>query len=478
MTNDGSDPVPTRRRWRIWLRRTVLLLVILPPLAFGCSNLWLATRGRAMLADRLQQRWGLETRIGGASWSPWHGLTLRQVEIAQPAALRGGVSDPLVRVDTLWVAPVWRKLLRRQVTIGSLEISGAKVALTVEMVAQLAQREEPPAAMPLAMAAPPNPSGLPAAAPGGTGPVAAPEPAIPPPATPAAAPSEAAAVPVAPSEATRWARFQGVDFQLTSASSHRVLAEIGGFAGEVPFAGDPAKSTLAVESVELFGEQVLDSMRAGLSWQNPVITVEPEDPTTRLAGLDVRWGLRFALMEGLPAQVQLELPRQAARFSAAGPAITVEARAAAARAVFLGRLLVPGTWHGELLAETAGIEVKHKERTLPFDRASCATVLRGGMLSCLDARLVGEEFSVLGNGALLADGRLAAVARLVAPQETVGITLRRVFPGLASVPACVELSTPQRVACDVSLAGTWQEPLLRIGGDGPFHPLRPPATPP
>jgi hypothetical protein len=156
----------------------------------------------------------------------------------------------------------------------------------------------------------------------------------------------------------------------------------------------------------------------------------------------------------------------------------VEAREAAARALFLGRLLVPGTWHGELLAEAAGIEVKHQARTLPFDRASCASVLRGSMLSCLDARLVGEEISLLGNGALLADGRLAAVARLVAPPETVGVTLRRVFPGLSSVPACLELSTPQRVACDVSLAGTWQEPLLRIGGDGPFHPLRPPTTPP
>lgn len=528
MTEDGIDPVPRRPRLRIWLRRTLLALVILPPLAFGASNLWLANRGRTLLANRLEQRWGLETRIGGASWSPWHGLTLRHLEVAQPAPLRGDVDDPLLRVDTLRVTPVWHKLLKRQLSIGALEISGAKVALTVEMVAQLAQLEEPPAVMPLAMATPATlpsppattavpdeivaatppaatvpPSARPAgpagpatpaanpSAPSAPGEIAAalqpeapPQPATPgqptptPPAPEQAQPPTAAESPPAVAEITRWAVFQEVDFQLIAASRHQILAEVAGFAGRVPFAGEPAKSTLAVNSVVFLGEPVLGAMRAGLAWQSPVVTLEPEDPDTLLAGLKLRWGARLALMEGLPAQLQIELPRQAVRLPTPDPAITAEAREAAARAMFLGRLLVPGTWQGELLAEAADIELKHSQRDLRFDRASTAVVLRGGTLSCLDVRLIGEELSLLGNGTLLADGRLAAALRLVAPRETVAPTLHRMFPDLSSAPACLELSTPQRVACDLSVAGTWQEPLLRIGADGAFHPLYPAVTPP
>ena len=90
------------RRWT-WL---VPALFIIPVLAFFLSNLWLATPWSCRwIASKIEKTTGLETRVGGTTWSPWSGVSIHAVELLQPAALRAAVPKPLARIGTIQLAP-------------------------------------------------------------------------------------------------------------------------------------------------------------------------------------------------------------------------------------------------------------------------------------------------------------------------------------------------------------------------------------
>lgn len=477
MESVGSTSVPTRHRLRTWVRRLLLLGLLLPALAFGLSNLWLASAwGRATLAGRIQQRCGLETRIGSASWSPWNGITLGRVELAQPATLRAQVGEPLLEIDSVRIQPVWLALLKRQLSIRVLTVNQPKLVLTVEMMALLAQQVELAPSMPLAAA---TPGSSPPAVPGSSppdpapGPGAGAKPALPPAAAPTAEPP-----PVSPSTTTGWLYLRSASFQLCAAADRRVLLKLDGLDGDLPLAGAPASSAIGVKTLVVGGEEILSGFHAKLAWQAPVLTLQPDPPLTRVAGLAVRCGGQLALLPGLPVHLAVELPQQPISLAMPRFGLSVEAGAALVQARFLGGLLAPGSWQGDLVGTASGIGARYAGEKLAFDEASCTAIIRGGMLSCPDLRFVGDDLSLLGNGTLLADGRVAAVLRLVAPPETAAAVARRVFPELASAPRLTPLSTPQRVALDWSLSGTIEQPLLTLGEEIPPDPLEPPPTPP
>jgi hypothetical protein len=89
----------------------------------------------------------------------------------------------------------------------------------------------------------------------------------------------------------------------------------------------------------------------------------------------------------------------------------------------------------------------------------------------VDARLIGDELSLLGNATLLADGRAAGAARLVAAPESVTGIVSRIFPHLAA-PSLTPLATPQRAAFDLEAFGNISQLFLRLGRDGPVVNLK------
>jgi len=70
----------------------------------------------------------------------------------------------------------------------------------------------------------------------------------------------------------------------------------------------------------------------------------------------------------------------------------------------------------------------------------------------VDARLTGEETTVMGNGAMLTDGRTAAIARIVAAPDTL-LAISRFTQPSSSEPELTPLSTPQRAALDLRFFG-------------------------
>lgn len=450
------------------MRRVAAIAVLVPSVAFGLSNLWLASAwGRTALASRIQQRCGLETRIGGASWSPWRGMTLRRLTIAQPAALRDHITAPLLAIDSLRIEPVWSRLFKRQLSIRALTVDRPKLVLSVEMLSHLAQQAEAPPAMALAAATPTAPA--PDATPAHPAPDASASPAPPP------VPAAPAAMPAAAPEPTRWLRLREAGVELRSAASRQVLLEVADLGGDLPLAGRAATSSITMRSLTIGGTPVLAGLRAKVSWQAPLLGFEPDPPVTRLGGLEGRCAGQLALQAGLPLQLAVELPRQKAALPLPGFDLSAEAGAVMLQARFLGRLLAPATWHGDLATSASGVVIRHPAGTFVFDDGSAAAVIRGGTLACIDARLLGEDLSLLGNGTLLADGRLAAVVRVVAAPETAAAAARRLFPQVAAVPQPAPLSTPQRAALDLSISGTLDDPQLQIGESGPFTPLQPPS---
>lgn len=451
------------RSWKRWL----LGLGLLPLLAFGASNLALGSPwARDWIAGKIQHRCGLPVRIGGASWSPWRGVTLTELEISQPAALPVAAAEPLLRVDSVCLVPDWLTCIKRPFRVQSLTVERPRLVVTVEMMTWIARQQgqvtgpvvlQPPA-QPPPVALNELPTGPP--------PEAVPGPA---PAHPAAPPAAPPAVPAGPSQPTRWLHVNSASCQLVAANASAPLLRVDGLSGDFPFSGDAAKSSLRLGGIAMRGQPIIDGFAGQLRWEPPVLMLEPA--STRCHGIELRLGGKVGMLPGLPLLVAIQVPEQACRTGYSLPAMSIAAKRAVLNARFQGFLVAPGTWQGDLIADAYGVTATRGAAAADFQIAHCGALLRGGVLSCVDARLLGEELSLLGNATLLADGRLGGVVRMVAAPERAAGLVQQYFPKLVGAPVFSSLSTPQRVAFDLSVFGTVNDPQLQFGQDGPVQHL-------
>jgi hypothetical protein len=462
---------PRRRgfkRWKRWLAG----LCLLPFVAFGLSNLGLGSPwGRHWLEGKIQSRCGLPTRVGSAAWSPWRGITLADLELSQPAALQTGGGEPLLRIDSLNLKPIWPALLfQRRVGVRSLTVERPRLVLTVEMLAYLAQQQaaaagpavaQIPAAQPPALALNQPPPAPVSPTPAEPQPQPQPQPAPPP----------APAPPAGPPQPTGWLHLRFASFQLVAANAPGPLLRMDDLNGDLPLSGDAAKSSVRVGHFEARGQPLITDFSAQVSWQAPVLTLEPA--RTEVNGIALLMAGRIGLLPGLPLQFVVQAPEQALALPLPAAETTVAAQAAVLNAGIQGYLLAPGSWQGELIADARAITAKQRDVAADFQIAHCGALLRGGVLSCVDARLLSDDLSLLGNATLLADGRLAGVVRLVAAPDRTNGVVKRFFPDLAEPPALTPLTTEQRVAFDLSLFGTLHDPQLQLGQNGPILPLKP-----
>jgi hypothetical protein len=427
------------------------------------GNLWLGSPfGRTWIAGRIQHRTGLETRIGGASVTPWNGVCIRRIELLQPPPLRLAVNDPLARIASIRLRPVWSSWLQGNRAWRAVELETPKLVIPVELLADLARSQAPkaPAAAPV-VAAVPTPVTPPV-----TAPAAPPTPPVVP-----EVPPQAPAVALPP---TAWVHLKNASLSLISAASGRSWVDVSGATGSIPVAGSPAESTLRLGAVRLNDFEVLTNLTLPLDWRSPQLTVPPFD--TEIHGFKLKVAGKTALLGGIPIQFEMQAPKQTPGSFPLPADGQATAESVAGNLRFHGLLLAPGTWQGDLVAEALAPTAKVAGHDAMFDRGSAVVVLRGGIVSCVDARLIGDELSLLGNATLLADGRLAAALRLVAPPDSASAIASRVFPN-AQPPALTPLSTPQRAAFDLEAFGNIRQVFLRIGREGPVVELKAPANP-
>ena len=337
---DSVAPIGETRRGSSRRRITILILLATPVCGLLLAYLVLngGITGR-WIASKIQARTGMEARVGGASWSPWNGVSINAVELLQPAPLRGAVQDPLVRIDAIRLAPVWRAWLRGQLAVKSITLDTARVVLPVELISELARQAAPaqPAPIPPVAAAPP-----PAVA-------VQPTPPTPPVGPP---PTASAPKPPAPPPApTGWLHLKNVSVAVVHAGSRRTLLEVSKTTGSVPITGDAAQSVLKIGRVAALGNELAANLAVDLDWTAPMLSLKPVNLEIR--GYKYLVAGKIAQAKGLPLLIEAQLPRQPLAafplpFDGQASAETI-----AANARFRGLLLAPGTWQGDLLAEAS-----------------------------------------------------------------------------------------------------------------------------
>lgn len=460
----GADLSRGKRRWS----KVVVGLLALPIGLFVLSNLALNSGWtRRWVAGKLERNFGLPTQVGGLSWSPWFGVEAQNVVIQQPEPLRAGVKEPLARIERVRVVPVWRDWLHRRWTTRSVTFVSPRLVMPLEILSHFATPPQPtlPAAgPPVAVAIPPTPPPV-------AGPAVAPVPgptAVP---TPVAAP-----LPALPPIPTTWLHLENASFALVHAGSDHALAEFSGFSGAIPVAGDPAKSHIGVDHIFVGGHEMAEHLGSDIAWKWPVLALRPV--SFGAAGLDFRVAAQVASLEGAPVQLEWEMPSQELKETALPLGATASARSISAAFRFRGLLLAPVTWTGVLTAAADAPIVRVGTKEQAFDRASLVGVLQGGALECREVKIVSDSLALLGNGAILADGRISGSLRLIGPPDSVTGIVAEAFPTLPKPPSLTPLATPQRSAFDIEAVGSLGALQVRFGADGPIVNLSTQAPPP
>jgi len=452
---DPAVPSGKRRHHPLrWIALAAALVLLGAPLAL---NLFLASGpGCRLIAKQVQRRTGLECRVGGTSITPWNGIEIRGLRLLQPAPLRASVSDPLLETKSVKLSPVWKSWIRGRLEIHAIHVDSPAVTLSLELLAEIAKPR--PGAPPPAAPAPPPP------------PVAAADTV--PQAPPVSTAPQTPAPPPAPVQAgrTAWIHVQNASFRLVSAARRTDVITVTGLGGSIPIAGAPATSALRVGQVSAVGQILLTETRSELAWNPPFLTATA--PDIAIGGNRCKAQGTVALVPGLPLQAEVALPEQVLPEIPLPGDQHVKAATVNASARFRGFLFAPGSWQGEFAAASTRPQARLAGHDAAFDRGHCVVLLRGGALSCPDARLIGDDLSLLGNGALLADGRLAAVLRVVAPPLALDAISARLFPKIPR-PAQTALATPQRAALDIEAFGDIRRIFIRPGLDGPVLTLQP-----
>ncbi|MEP2774746.1 MAG: hypothetical protein ABJQ29_05935 [Luteolibacter sp.] len=443
-----------RKSWRkrlvFWLPLAALAL---PIAGFGLSNLFLISpKGRTFIASRIAARIGMETSVQGTSWSPWNGITVYGLRIEQPMELRDAISRPLLTVQSIHLDPVWKQLVRKRLDLKGIDIVKPDFTLPIELLAMIPSEpaetvpavDTPPA---LAMNPPPQPV-IPA--PGG--PMVMPVPAAPQPAPPQPQ-AETPKILPAPPEITTPTQFVGLTdarVRIVTAMSKSTLYEVTSLNGKIPFGGKKTQTTLIAGSISALGSRITEDMKIPLAWSAPALTSSPIDG--KLFGIDATSGVQLGLTQGLPLRIVAAIPEQKHKEICVGETTGMKLGAIGGQGIFQGYLSHPLTWQGQALVRSIAIDAAHHGNESHFDSGHALFIFRNGALSCVDARLNGEQTSILGNATLLSDGRGAANLRIVASPEILRAVSSFTDP-TGSPPYYTPLHTPQRAALDLQVLG-------------------------
>lgn len=444
----------TRLTWKL-SKIGLVLALLLPFVAYGLSNLYLMSpKGRSLVSGKITNLTGFEASLKGATWSPWNGITLRGLRIEQPAQLRKQISSPLLLIESVRVHPTWSALKDRRLSINSIDIKKPELVFPVELFSLLPSAEQPPqiaqnnpiARGPVPQARIPSP-GIPPFAGGNTNQQeAANKPLV------AATIPETKTAPVSgPTSPPIWVNFSDASFKVVSTFSDKPLSAASEIRGSVPLGGKLSRSMIKIGPIECLGNLVSEQLNIPLRSQGALLATDTID--MRLAGIDCKFGAAMSFTRGLPFQVNTSIPEQHGKKINGPPNTKIQVETIKGQGRFQGFLTSPISWQGQWILQALAISGEYQKRQIQFDHGHAFVAYGNGMLRCVDARVIGDSVSVLGNAALLKDGRMAASARIVSGPENL-ISISKFFRPDQSPPHLTPLHTPQRAALDLQVFGT------------------------
>ena len=424
----------------------LILAILVPVLAFGLSNLFLLSpKGRQFLAGKVENRLLLETSTQGATWSPWNGITVYGIRVEQPEVLREAIGRPLLSVQSVRIHPDWSALLKKRLTPKGMEIVKPELHLPIELLSQIPQAKEEPALA----AVTPAPAVLP--------PTAAPSPAeaasnpAPPQAVAQAESGVSEKNPTAPEVTVPnvWIHIRDGRLGIVSVMTPAPLFEAAGIDGSIPVSGKPAGSKISVSRLRGMAGEASGNIEIPLVWSAPVLGTKAVDG--EMFGIDFKLGGHVALIPGIPFRIDASAPEQGETIIGIGGESVAKLGKVVSQGRAEGYLQIPATWQGKWIAQASDLDVEISGRRNRFDHGRAVVVFQKGALRCVDARLSSDEATIIGNGAVLTDGRMAANARIIASPETLASISSTIQP--AGEAHLTPLSTPQRAALDLQIFG-------------------------
>lgn len=439
-----------------WRKRIALgflaLAITLSSAGFGLSNLFLISpKGRTFVSSRIASRIQLDTTLQGASWSPWNGITLYGLRIEQPKELQETLSKPLLAVQSIRLSPVWSELVKKRFAVKGIDLVRPDFTIPIELLAMIPAApadtdltgSQPPDLVMNQQPSPPSITPLP------TPPAVVLTPSDPFPRDPQPQVPEIQLLPEI-ADPTTFITLSDTRIRVVTTMSKSSLYELTGLDGKIPMGGKKAKTSLVANTISILGNQIADNMKIPIDWNPPNLSSNPING--KIFGIDVICGVQLGLIQGLPLQMVAAIPEQKEKELNIGENTGMKIEAIVGRGGFQGFLSYPASWQGQALARSTGIEARHGGSQTRFDSGHALFIFRNGTLRCMDARLTGEETSILGNATFLSDGRGAANLRIVAAPETLAAVSSFTDPS-GEEPYFTPLRTPQRSALDLQLFG-------------------------
>lgn len=480
---------------RRWLRRLICVVVLTPLVLFLLSNIILNSKwGRGKIAGRLNQKTGLEWNIESANWTPDG-----EVHVYNAEAKLG---DGVMRAEHVNITPEIDELLGGRLSIAEIRMDKPEIDVSLQWIKEELDkkaREEarakarptakppvhrPPVQRPPVVAQQPDATGkapevkpsVPVKPGSAVKPV---KPATPDQVTQAKKPVEKPQ-PVTPPAPVLYpeAWLELVDAKLKLRDGEVVLFETGAINGRIPLGGIDQRGFISCASLVVAGKQVQTDFRLPLKWNKDLMIVGEDE--LDLLGVHCltqavvqRRGKQFFM------EMKLEVPKQdwkhAEMFE--GVKFSASAREFAGVAAVEGDVLAPFTWRGIFKASAgeASFREYHRGGSVHFDRLNMEAFLSAGQLRVPQVAAVGEDLSVLGNGALQMDGYMYGVMRIIAvPEKSRWINEVRhgghLFPR-KRYTLMTNLYNPDHQHLDIYFDGLIWQPAMKIEGVCEWEPM-------
>ena len=486
----GSKSSGDRRK--IFLRllqRAALGIVLIFLLGWIGSNLWLLSPwGTGMVERKLEERFnrgpnsgpGLEWEIGSMTWSPWNGLTVNRTRVFLP----GEAEQSIASVTDINIRPYWKPLLKGKLRLREITLNEPRVELSLEMLAALPSDgeviETPPPVAPApptlaagqAQVIPAKPLAQASLAdyaqvlrPRGVGSqvLAQQKPKAEPPVPPTVK-RAAAGLPMR-------LRVNGASMRLFSESKEVDLLSVDELSLDLPLSGEDAEGHVKVSGLKMPGIGIsnLPDVNQTVVWKRP--RLEIEETEVDLGGVKLNMRVQLGLnntKSSLPFLVDMAIRPQQVEPVAwlEQRSMHASARLLAGRFRLLGLLADPLNWKAEAVVVGEGVTVQAGQGRprVTFDTIYLPAILHQGRLHWVGFKMLGEDFSVLGNGRLSMRGGLICVTRLVASPEVAEVmekSFRRA--GMVEKSWWYDMYTPDRKVRDLLVSGSILNPKIDAG---------------
>ncbi len=480
------------------LRRAALGIVLICLLGWIGSNLWLISPwGTGMVERKLEERFSrvpnpspntspdsgsnsgpdLKWEIGSMTWSPWNGLTVNRPRVFLP----GEVEQSILAVHEINIRPYWRSLLQGKLRLREITVNEPHVELSLEMLSALPGESEviePPSVPPTpptlaagqAQQIPAKPRAQASLAdyaqvlrpPGlGSQVLAEQKPKAEQPATPIAE-RAAAGLPMR-------LRVNGASMRLFSESKDMDVLSVDTLSLDLPLSGEDAEGDIKISGLKMPGISNLPDFNQTVVWKRP--RLEIEETEVDLGGVKLNMRVQLGIKNTkstLPFLVDMAIrPQQVeAIASLEQRSMHASARLLAGRFRLLGLLADPLNWKAEAVIVGEGVTVQAGQGRprVTFDTVYLPAILHQGRLHWMGLKMLGEDFSVLGNGRLSMRGGLMSVTRLVASPEVAEVmekSFRRA--GMVEEGWWYDMYTPDRKVRDLLVSGSILNPKIDAG---------------